>query len=336
MISKCMDAMKKNDADIVYGGLQCFGEKDDIWTGSTFSKNNILYKNHLPQSSFYKKKVWKKVDGYKQNMKEGYEDWEFWINAYKNDFVFYYLPEILYYYRIKQVSRETNAKTKHTYLFSTIVMNHPELYTMDQVQKAIGLIKKTESLSDLYFYAPKDLSVNKKDFSKTINQYLSYEKLQERQFVYMPGIDKRVGLFALDTIKNLKQLRQLHKEAEEDLILFYAPLRYEVPSLLNLDFAWNNNKGITGVHGTIFTYVFKPKIENCKSQLVAHKRLMKYLDKKSYIAIKSKDRIIEKCNNKNEEILNGIYNLIRFPIAKEPINKYRAYKTLLHLYFKMK
>ena len=110
MVSKCMNAITENHVDIVYFDVQCFEEKHHIAYKKPFSENNILYENLPPPSSLYRKKVWEEIGGYKPNMNIGYEDWEFWINVYKHNFKFHYLPEVLFYYRVKKESMVTNAE----------------------------------------------------------------------------------------------------------------------------------------------------------------------------------------------------------------------------------
>ena len=121
-----------------------------------FSENNILYENLPPPMSLYKKRVWQTVSGYKRNMNIGYEDWEFWVNAYKHDFRFYYHPETLVYYRVKEESMVTNAYQKDAFLKAKIIMNHPELYPKYIMDNAIQTIKNEENRIQYYFYHDTD------------------------------------------------------------------------------------------------------------------------------------------------------------------------------------
>lgn len=300
MITLCMNAMIKNNADIVHGALQCFGDRHKIWRSKPFSENNILYANLPHQSSLYRKKVWIKTQGYKSNMKEGYEDWEFWINAYKHHFKFHYLPDILYYYRVKNVSRETSAQKKDIYLKSKIIMNHPELYTLNQVQEAIETIKKTEELADVYFYHEKNISYDEKKLITGISHYIKNNTLTEKQTINI--FNTNVGLCTLDLYENNDSLQELHKTMHVEHILFYAPLRYDIASLISSHFALNNDADVLQANGTLFPFVSKSQRINHELQIIAQQRLLQYQAK-----IKTQKEI-QKNKHKLVSIIIPCYN----------------------------
>jgi hypothetical protein len=60
--------------------------------------------------ALYKKEDWMSVGGYDIKMKEGYEDWEFWINLVLNikNFKVVKLEYVGFYYRRKEISRDVN------------------------------------------------------------------------------------------------------------------------------------------------------------------------------------------------------------------------------------
>lgn len=330
MVSKCMDAMIHNNADIIHGGLQCFGENNNVWMSRPFSDNNILYENLPHGSSLYRKEVWGKTQGYKLNMAIGYEDWEFWINAYKHNFTFHYLSEILYNYRIKKESMYTNAKDKDTYLKSKIIINNPELYPILQVQEAITKIRETEELADLYFYYDENIPGDKKILLTRVGYHIAGNPSKKKQIIIID--DKKIGLCALELLQNAKSIQKLYKKMGVDFLLFYAPLRYEVPSLQNLDFAWDKNKGIIKVHGNIFPFVSKLKKEDHKSQLLAYARLVRYQDK-LFNTQKQQLENQTKMIGKYKFMMKTIQNVIKISITKSPIHKYKAYKIMLKTYF---
>ena len=62
-------------------------------------------------------------------MVEGFEDWDFWIRMLKNGEKVYKIPEELFYYRIRENSRNSSLdKDKQIRLRKKIVANHRELY----------------------------------------------------------------------------------------------------------------------------------------------------------------------------------------------------------------
>jgi len=273
MVEKSIKTLKQYDADIVYGGYQGFGISDRVNMWTPFEQTYPLYAMPCAQLALTKKKVWKVTGGYNTNMKEGYEDWEYWVNAYKHNMKFVHIPEKLYFYRIKEESRDTNAVKKDTYLRSKIVMNHSELYTTHQVENSIETIKETEDLAELYFYTPKNASMTDKKVIQAISRYLSTNSISGEDHLTMD--DKNIKLYALDNLKNAKEIKKIIKQSDTKNLFFYAPMRYQVAELKHCDFAWKN-KSMIEAEGTFFSYVFNEVQKNTKLQLIAHKRLEKY------------------------------------------------------------
>lgn len=63
------------------------------------SVKNLLFENILMPSSLFRKKYWKEVGGYDEKMKNGFEDWEFWVAITKLGYKFKIIEEFLFYYR---------------------------------------------------------------------------------------------------------------------------------------------------------------------------------------------------------------------------------------------
>ncbi len=76
---------------------------------------SLLFVNQLVATSLYRKTCWDQVGGYDESMTKGFEDWDFWINCTKQEWLYKIIPEYLFYYR----------KAKHSMLTSTI-KNHSE------------------------------------------------------------------------------------------------------------------------------------------------------------------------------------------------------------------
>lgn len=91
-------------------------------------KDFIIINNGIA-SSMFRKKNWEMVSGYDIEMRNGYEDWEFWIAILKHNFEMVILQEPLYTYRQKMQSRNKSALNKYDYdLRKYIFIKHKELY----------------------------------------------------------------------------------------------------------------------------------------------------------------------------------------------------------------
>jgi glycosyltransferase involved in cell wall biosynthesis len=282
MVSKCMDALMVQDVDITYADYQRFGEETSVQkTGDKIELYSLLHANVTGATALYRKSVWEKTGGYKQNMSGGYEDWEFWINATKNGFKFYHVPEVLFYYRVKKESMYTDAYNKDAYLRAKIVMNHPELYTPEQADKAMHVVKETEKLPELYFLITNERQLDDQQIRTYLGDYLANHTLLEKQT--FTAKDKNIGLCALDTFENMASIEILSKEMDTEQILFYAPLRYKVPPLQCLDIAWSHAEGFVPAKGNVFEYVARSTREDVEIKLQSYQRSERFLREKCHI-----------------------------------------------------
>ena len=96
-------------------------------TGDTY--RSLLFENNLIASSLYRKKCWQEVGGYDENMKNGFEDWEFWISILKGKWKYKVVEEFLFYYRKSKKSMLTNTLENHRISNMEYVFEkHKELY----------------------------------------------------------------------------------------------------------------------------------------------------------------------------------------------------------------
>ena len=118
------------DTGIVYCHAQYFGASNEIWGLPDYSPEKMLLDNIIFCSGFFRKKDWETVGGYNPNMKYGWEDWDFWLSLIELGRNVYKIPEILFYYRIKEDSM-VRMMTEEQKLdsFVHIFNNHKNLYS---------------------------------------------------------------------------------------------------------------------------------------------------------------------------------------------------------------
>lgn len=137
-IVKTLKVIKSNTAlGFVYSNIQHFGDRNDVWILPEFNKEKLIYEDNIVcVCSLVNKKAWFVAGGYDQNMKEGYEDWNFWISIVKNGWIGYRINEFLFYYRKRNNSMLSDSNKKREKLIATIVKNHKELYSNEIVNWA--------------------------------------------------------------------------------------------------------------------------------------------------------------------------------------------------------
>lgn len=107
---------------------------------------DFITMNNCSANTMFRKKSWQAVGGFDEKMKEGYEDWEFWIAVLKLGGQVYILQEVLSHYRIKAVSRDQNALKKHDFeLRRYIYLKHKEVY-QEHLDFYIGELLRQNSL----------------------------------------------------------------------------------------------------------------------------------------------------------------------------------------------
>ena len=111
-IEEALRAMIKNKG---IGIVSCWGyrfienRKFDLFKPRGKTVNDYLFQNASLASAMYLKKCWLQVGGYDENMKNGYEDWEFNLNICKNGWNTYIIQKPLFNYRRHKVSMLNQA-----------------------------------------------------------------------------------------------------------------------------------------------------------------------------------------------------------------------------------
>ncbi|MBE9186360.1 glycosyltransferase [Microcoleus sp. LEGE 07076] len=131
---------------VAFGSYQLFGtETRTVPSYDLYSPENIKQSNMIHPSSLYHKSVLDLVNGYKSEMKEGYEDWEFWVNCHKHSIPFLGTREVVVNYRRVHGSMLEKAQQYHHKLVAQIVCYNREIYDIESVKNAENILDKITS-----------------------------------------------------------------------------------------------------------------------------------------------------------------------------------------------
>ncbi|MGI8952804.1 MAG: glycosyltransferase family 2 protein [Chitinophagaceae bacterium] len=146
-LEECVKAMINfPDATIVYGTAEKFGLINEKWPLPKYDFQKLLFANIIHCSGLYRKKDWKNIGGYDERMRDGIEDWEFWINLLKNNSKVLLLENITFYWRIKNTSRTKKIDAfKNDKLQQYIYLKHHQLYE-EYFVNPISLYKEKQFL----------------------------------------------------------------------------------------------------------------------------------------------------------------------------------------------
>lgn len=171
---------KKTEIGIVYCKAEFFGEKSGSWDLQEYSFEKILTQNLIFNCALFRRQDFEKTIGYNPNMKEGWEDWDFWLSLLELGLNVEKLEEVGFYYRIRNNSRERSLDhAKVARLRQQIYKNHIELYL--------------------------------KYFQNHISQYFEIEDLKEYQksfYHLLNSKDYKIGRFVLSPIRFIKKIIQ--------------------------------------------------------------------------------------------------------------------------------
>jgi glycosyltransferase involved in cell wall biosynthesis len=103
-VVKLKEHIEKSLADIWHFHLQQFNEVHDIY-GIGADPSALTSHSSIPGCSWYRKKVWSILSGYRN---VNAEDWDFLLRAYRANFKFDYFPHVVLNYNRRRGSRSSN------------------------------------------------------------------------------------------------------------------------------------------------------------------------------------------------------------------------------------
>lgn len=130
-LSKTVSVMKSDrnkEIGFVTTWLKVFGDEDYVWHTQGYNPIRLAIENIVHVSSLFRKECWEQVGGYALNLRDGYEDWNFWIAITALGYQWLCLDEILFYYRKRGQSMLSSSNRKRDQLFSTIIDNNISFY----------------------------------------------------------------------------------------------------------------------------------------------------------------------------------------------------------------
>ena len=135
---------------VVYADANYFGTRSGRWRVGPFDKYRLLTWNFIDACAVYRRTVWEQNQGYDGTMPvQGLEDWDFWLGTMAHSWLFFYVPRILFDYRVGKESMITQTYSRKAEITRFITAKHSQLY----VQAFLAL--NPTSLTDTLHHAKK-------------------------------------------------------------------------------------------------------------------------------------------------------------------------------------
>ncbi len=106
------------EVSVVYGRVEFFGERSGEWLRPEYSPARILLDNLIVATSLFRRDDWERVGGFCEEMRSGWEDWDFWLSLLADGGMVERLDEVVFFYRIRSNSRDRSL----SYLEKLILM----------------------------------------------------------------------------------------------------------------------------------------------------------------------------------------------------------------------
>jgi glycosyltransferase involved in cell wall biosynthesis len=116
------------DSGFAYSWLRSFGDRRYIWRTKPLDPYDLPHKNCSYSAALYRRADWEKAGGYAEDMRGGYEDWEFWIRLMRLGARGYAIEESLFNYRRHGRTMLDDAQNRHAELVGEIRKRHIDLY----------------------------------------------------------------------------------------------------------------------------------------------------------------------------------------------------------------
>jgi len=114
---------------IVYGGAEFFGERTGTWRLAPFAVPEVLLENLVFNSMVFRRSDWERAGGYDEQMREGWEDWDFVLSLVALGVDVQCLPGTVYYHRVRAGSRDDSLdRAAHIRCYQRMFANHRDLY----------------------------------------------------------------------------------------------------------------------------------------------------------------------------------------------------------------
>ncbi|MEE8168973.1 MAG: glycosyltransferase, partial [Phycisphaerae bacterium] len=132
MIEHCVSAIQQEpDIGFVYTDILFFDEEHGVHWHRPYNFYLELGNNHATVCAMFRKEAWRQAGGYNPNMREGMEDWNFWVSLGNAYMIGKLIPRPLFAYRMHGASMSTETIKHRARLISCIRTNHPALYRPD-------------------------------------------------------------------------------------------------------------------------------------------------------------------------------------------------------------
>ena len=126
--------------------LETFGDERWTWTPAQCDLPALLARNAVNGAALVRREAFEAAGGYDESMREGCEDWDFWLRLVESGRAGWIVPEVLFYYRRRadSMSRMMLQEAAYRRPLDVLVAKHASFYRTHIVD--VILAKEREAL----------------------------------------------------------------------------------------------------------------------------------------------------------------------------------------------
>ncbi|MDE6478002.1 MAG: glycosyltransferase [Alphaproteobacteria bacterium] len=144
-LEKLYGAMMAGHGDIITCRVMYFGRETTEMVLPKPTKHNLSHDNCLVNAALFRKSDFEKIGGYDTKFNLALEDYDFWLNMVVNlGAQIYRIPEILFYYRLKDQAEARNFQhcAEHASLKQKMAQKYPAIKRQHVLDKLTWPIRK--------------------------------------------------------------------------------------------------------------------------------------------------------------------------------------------------
>ena len=136
----------QHDLSFVSHWLETFGDERWMWTPERCDLPSLLARNAVNGAALVRRGAFFSVGGYDESMREGCEDWDFWLRLVESGHRGHIIPEVLFYYRRRadSMSRVMLEERAYRRPLQALVTRHGAAYQAHLVEVLVA--KEREAL----------------------------------------------------------------------------------------------------------------------------------------------------------------------------------------------
>jgi glycosyltransferase involved in cell wall biosynthesis len=128
---RALDVLERQpDAAFVSHWLEAFGDEAWKWTPTSCELPALLARNTVNGAALVRRTAFEAVGGYDEAMRDGCEDWDFWLRLVEHGFQGAIVPEVMFFYRrsATSMSRVMTEGDRYERPLRRLVAKHQDAY----------------------------------------------------------------------------------------------------------------------------------------------------------------------------------------------------------------